>query len=225
MPPPRSASRSLPTTCGWRKASGASTSTCTSPSPEQPGEEAGPGEEAAQTKKARSSKRGSKETKGTPIDVDLRCRLTTAKGWIETEVDVLHLTDEPHPADRPRRQRPADHALRPGDPRLRVRDRHAGAPRDRAPPVRRRMGLRRPGARGDERITLRVDVDGLKTVALANDHGPIDRVEAVPRLRLGPARRQRAGDRLEGGVPEGADSVTVNAMYDPRRSPTAPIRR
>ena len=54
-------------------------------------------------------------------------------------------------------------------------------------------------------ITLAVAVDGLKTVALSNDHGPID--ASKPFLAYGstPTSEQRAGDRLEGGVPEGAD--------------------
>jgi len=106
---------------------------------------------------------------------DLRCRLTTAKGWLETpvvEVGVsdngvqLLLTVMPNdPPITPYDPAVHDYGLDTAQPVLVVTLRH----RDDAPWTYPLLAALRVAS-----VTLNTDVTGLKTLALANDQGPID---------------------------------------------------
>lgn len=111
---------------------------------------------------------------GKKLEVSLRCRLTTAEGWIEKQVDELDVTQtlnlEIHLEGSDPPITPYDPAIHgygfaTGLPVLLVTLRHEDdASWDYAD---------LEDVRVDE-VTLGVAVNGLKTVTLSNDHGPID---------------------------------------------------
>jgi hypothetical protein len=140
----------------------------------------------AQAKKAQSKKPGSKKTKSTRIDIDLRCRLTTAKGWIEKQVDVLGVMatqlsleielDGNDPPITPYDPATHGYGFSTGMPVLLVTLQHQdNSVWDYATLEQIELS----------KITLAVAVEGLKTVMLSNDHGPID--ASKPFLAYGPA--------------------------------------
>ena len=152
--------------------------------------------------------------KHTWLDVDLRCRLTTAKGWLEKQVDVLDGTasglnlqlelDGNDPPITPYDPATHGYGLATAMPVLLVTLNH----RDDAAWD---YAALEPIALGA--VTLTVAVEGLKSVMLANDHGTID--ASKPFLAYGAA--PLANSALVIGSKEvfqkAPASVTVNATF------------
>ena len=179
----------------------------------------GPGHMAkrtiAQLAKARlkgGSKSKDRTTKVLPVH--LRCRLTTEKGWLDIDVNELELIDDllrlqigldgNDPPITPFDAATHGYGFVTGLPVLAVTLRQdAKVAWDYAT----LEGVELKG------ITVTVTVDGLKTVALANDHGPID--ASKPFLAYGSA--PLAGSSLVIGSKEvfqkAPDSVTVHTTF------------
>ena len=167
----------------------------------------------AQSKKLQSRKPGSKETKGTPIDVDLRCRLTTAKGWIEKQVDVLGASptnlnlqidlDGNDPPITPYDPATHGYGFSTGMPVLLVTLQHKDTAWDYAALEQIELS----------QVTLAVAVKGLKTVMLSNDHGPIDASKPFLAYGSAPLKNSALVIGSKEVFQKAPPSVTVKATF------------
>jgi hypothetical protein len=148
------------------------------------------------------------------LDVDLRCRLTTTKGWIEKQVGVLGVTgtqlsleielDGNDPPITPYDPATHGYGFSTGMPVLLVTLQHRDDTAwDYAALEQIELS----------KVTLAVAVEGLKTVMLSNDHGSID--ASKPFLAYGST--PLANSALVIGSKEvfqkAPASVTVNATF------------
>lgn len=162
----------------------------------------------------KAKRKQTKRQQTMPLDVDLRCRLTTTKGWIEKRVGELgatarHLSlkiklDGNDPPITPYDPATHGYGFSTGMPVLLVTLQH------RDDTAWDYAALEQIDLSG---VTLAVAVDGLKTVMLSNDHGPID--ASKPFLAYGSA--PQAGSALVIGSKEvfqkAPASVTVKATF------------
>jgi hypothetical protein len=147
-----------------------------------------------------------------PLDVHLRCRLTTTEGWLEKQVGVLGVTEQHlsleieldgnDPPITPYDPATHGYGFATGMPVLLVTLQHKDTTAwDYA--VLEPIEL--------TKVTLAVKVEGLRTVMLSNDQGPID--ASKPFLAYGPT--PLAGSALVIGSKEvfqkAPTTVTVNA--------------
>ncbi|WP_051640108.1 baseplate J/gp47 family protein [Cellulomonas sp. URHE0023] len=138
----------------------------------------------------------------------LRCRLTTEKGWLEVDVPEVAVTDKPG-LEIVLAVMPNDPAITAYDPKVH------GYGFDTAQPVllvtlrhdRRRTSSYPVLAAGRAKsIALATHVEGIKTLVLANDHGPID--PSTPFLPFGSA-------------PTSNSSLVIGSKEAFQKSPTA----
>ena len=154
-----------------------------------------------------------------PLTVDLRCRLTTTKGWIEKQVDALRASatnlglhidlDGNDPPITPYDPATHGYGFSTGMPVLLVTLQHQD---DTEWDYAALEGIEL------SEVTLAVAVEGLKTVMLSNDQGPID--TSKPFLAYGstPMKNSALVIGSKEVFQKAPDTVTVTAklMTDPK---------